>query len=86
MRRLARVGGARQQVCDLYESGHVTLKQAEALATGRLKLLNLKKTNSDQRLLDALRYVLKAISTERPQAATRRQALKLIGEIEEALS
>jgi hypothetical protein len=85
VRRLARVGGA-AQVRRLYESGQVTLKQAEALATGSVKVLNLKKTDSDQRLLDALRYVLKLIRSERPRAATRRQALKIVAEIQEALS
>ena len=86
VRRLARVGDAGQEVCDLYENGQVTLKQAEALATGRLKLLDLKKPSGDQRLLEALRYALKASSAERPRDATRKQALKLIREIEEALS
>ncbi len=86
VRRLARVGGAGQQVRRLYESGQVTLKEAEALATGSLKLVNVKKTNGDQRLLDALRYVLKIVKSERPRAATRRQALKVVAEIQEALS
>jgi ParB family chromosome partitioning protein len=82
LRRQARVGSASAEIRRLYESGRVTLKQAEALATGSLKLLTLKKTDGHQRGLDALRYAVKQFSAGRVPTPVRRQALPLLAELQ----
>jgi ParB-like chromosome segregation protein Spo0J len=85
VRRLARVGAAPEPVRQAYEEGRITLKQAEAAATGSARLVNLTKPDLDVRVLDAIRYALRLAKARRPRATTRRQAKLLLDELKAAL-